>query len=87
MPILDQYGNEARVVEPTYDINDPLVAAAWGRKLEAETAQPSMFDDPRLVNERGEPVTTAAPGARLSVYFGSVLDGCPLVRVEEDRDV
>lgn len=84
MPILDQYGNAVREIAAPYDLTDPLVAAAWGRALEDDMSRPSPFDGPQLVNERGEPVTAAAPGARIGVFFGSALDGCPLIREEEE---
>jgi hypothetical protein len=80
MPVLDQYGNVARESEPPYDFSDPFVAAAWGRHLEAETLRGGLFDGPRIVNEHGEPVTAAAPGARLGLFLGSALDGCPLLK-------
>jgi hypothetical protein len=83
MPVLDQFGNVARAVEPLYDFSDPFVAATWGRRLEAETLRGGSFDGPRIVNEHGEPVTAAAPGARLDPFFGSALDGCPLLKEGE----
>lgn len=85
MALLDQHGKSMLPVSPAsgFELNDPLISALWGRQMQRDTERGGLFDGPEIVDEYGRPITSAAPDARVGVFFGSVLDGCPLVKAEE----